>query len=637
MRRYFAFFILMICLASAFSGYSTQINQISGNDTSFNILIEKATKLVTIATNHDQVDSLLIEADRIAKASNNQHQTINILILKGQNEFYFSNYEEAITLYYQALDGGEQSHDSILLAKVNLCLGMVYDELEDYKESITYFQKAIEISQSIKDSSNLAKTYQNLAISYQNKKELTKALEYNEKANQLAILKKDTTMIIDVINNFGTIFYDQKDLTKSLEYYLKALNLYQTINDRKGIAMAYNNIGLVYLDKNEYQKSIDYFKKSLSLATELKMHDFIGDIYSNLTIYYEHLKDYKNAFYCYDRFNAIYDSLAGEKKNKMIYQIQARYKLGRNIREIEELKMKNQSQMDAIDSARSFQIYLVAITILVVLLMFATIYLLFKEKKLASELKTKTDELYELNVSKDKFFSIIAHDLKNPFNVLVSYTNILKTDLDLFSKEELNQIMSDLNEASENGYNLLQNLLIWTRSQTNRIHILKSNFILADSVKDVKALAELNLLDKEQTLSIDIDPDLVVYADKDMISVVLRNLVFNAIKFSAKGSGIHLKASLSGLKTRVDVVDSGVGISAETIDKLFVIDKDTTTQGTEGETGTGLGLVLCKEFVKKNDGLIWVESKLGEGSVFSFTLPVGTNAKKPNLNSEVAV
>ena len=623
MGRYIVIFTLMFLLSAVSFGYSNQNDSISGNKAQFDLLIKKATRLLPIATNHDSVDALIDVAEQLAKTHKNLHQTVQVLIIKGQNEFYSSNYEDAVAIYYQALEQAEQSHDSILLAKVTLNLGMVYDELEDYDEAINFFHKALLISQSIKDSSVIAKTYQNIAISYQNKKDLTKALEYNEKANELAILKKDTTMIIDVINNFGTIAYDQKNLIKSLDYYTKALNLYQKIKDRKGIAMAYNNIGLVYLDKNEYEKSIDYFNKSLTLATELKMHDFIGDIYSNLTIYYQQKKDFKKAFYCYDRFNAIYDSLAGEKKNKMIYEIQAKYKLGKNTRELEELKVKNRSQLNAIDSAKSTQFYWVAITILVMMLMCATVYLLIKEKKLASELKNKTKELYELNVSKDKFFSIIAHDLKNPFNVLVSYTGILKTDLDVFSKKELEQIISDLNEASENGYNLLQNLLIWTRSQTNRIHILKTNFVLADIFKEVKGLAELNLANKEQTLSIEFDPQLSVYADKDMISVVLRNLVFNAIKFSVKGSTINLNASLVGSNVRIDVADSGIGISEESIKKLFTLDKNTMTHGTEGEIGTGLGLVLCKEFVEKNDGTIWVESKLGKGSVFSFTIPAG--------------
>jgi len=627
MRHYIVVYTLMILLGSVSSGYSDQTDPVSGNDPQFDLLVNKVTRLVKIATNHDSVASLLDDADLLAKTSNNLHQSTYVLILKGQNEYYSSNYEDAIDIYYKALDQAEQSKDSTLLARVNLNLGMVYNELEDFDEAIAAFQKAIKISQAIKDTSIIAKTYQNIAIGFQNKKDLAKALEYTEKANQLAVLKKDTTMIIDVTNNFGTIAYQQQDLAKSLNYYEKALNLYQAINNRKGVAMAYNNIGLVYLDKNEYEKSIDYFKKALALATELKMHDFVGDIYSNLTIYYKQLKDYKNAFYCYDRFNIIYDSLAGEKKNKMIYQIQAKYKLGKNTRELEALKLMNQSQLDVIDSAKSIQIYLVAITILVIVLMIATFYLLFKEKNLASELKNKTKELHELNASKDKFFSIIAHDLKNPFNVLVSYTGILKTDLELFSPEQLKQIISDLNEASENGYNLLQNLLLWTRSQTNRIHVLKNNFVLDTIFKEVKALAELNLIDKKQTLLMDVDLNLVVYADKDMIAVVMRNLVFNAIKFSPKGSEICIKANRTGLTVRVDVIDSGIGISDENLKKLFIIDKNTMTQGTEGETGSGLGLVLCKEFVEKNDGQIWVESKFGKGSVFSFFLPVGTDMK----------
>jgi len=627
MKYYTIIFILMILLGSVSSGYSEQTDPISGNDSRFELLVNKITRLVKIATNHDTVSTLLDNADQLATTSNNEHQSNYILILRGQNEYFSSNYEGAIAIYYQALDQAEQSKDSTLLARVNLNLGMVFDELEDYDEAISFFQKAIKISQAIKDTSIIAKAFQNIAIGYQNKKDLTKALEYNEKANQLAVISKDTTMIIDVTNNFGTIAYDQKDLTKSLDNYQKALDLYQIINDQKGVAMAYNNIGLVYLDKNEYEKSIDYFKKALALATKLKMHYFVGDIYSNLTIYYKQKKDFKNAYYCYDRFNAIYDSLAGEKKSKMIYQIQAKYKLGKNTRELEALKLKNQSQLDTIDSAKSIQIYLVAITILVVFLMIATFYLLFKEKNLANQLKNKTTELNDLNMSKDKFFSIIAHDLKNPFNVLVSYTGILKSDLELFSPEQLKQIISDLNEASENGYNLLQNLLIWTRSQTNRIHVLKSNFILTNILKDVKALAELNLITKEQTLLMDIDPEMNVYADKDMIAVIIRNLVFNAIKFSPKGSEIIVKSYRDGLAVRVDVIDSGIGISEKNIKKLFAIDKNVTTQGTDGETGSGLGLVLCKEFIEKNDGQIWVESQLGKGSVFSISLPSKIDTK----------
>ena len=613
--------LILVFLFPFFCGFAAQLTGSVSEAEELLQLATQARKIVETPTNHDRVVSILDKADVLAKSMNDRNQEINVKILRGLNEYYSGNYELAIDLYYNALEMAERIQDSSALAKVNHNLAMIYDELEDYDEAIRYFQKSLVISQAIKDSVQIARSFQNIAISYQNKKELVKSLEYIDKANHLALQRSDTAMIIDLTNNLGTISYDQKKLDESLNYYLKALELYRQINNRQGIAYSYNNIGLVYLDKGEYKKSLDFLNQSLAMATELKMYDFIADVYSNLTMYYKEVKDYKNAFLYYDKYNTVYDSLIGEKKDKMIRQIQAKYQLGKKTRELEELKTKNQSQLDAIDNARVFQIYLAAIAILVIILMIATFYLLFKEKKLAAELQVKTNELKELNVSKDKFFSIIAHDLKNPFNVLVSYTSLLKTDLEMFSTEELKQIVADLNQASENGFNLLQNLLLWTRTQTNRIHIFKTKFNLSEVFEKVKALVDLNLLSKDQKLTLIVEPESFVFADKDMVATIIRNLVFNAIKFSEKGSEIILKATRTDQGMQIDVIDSGVGISPDTISKLFRIDTNTSIQGTEGETGTGLGLVICREFVEKHGGRIWVESELGKGSVFSFTIP----------------
>jgi len=625
MRHYLAikFLTLLVVFTSVLTGYAIKPIISSKTDS----LIEQAHKLVIVATNHDSVLVLLNKADQLAKDSQNLHQSNDILILRGLNEYYIGNYEQAVDYYFQALHLVEQSNDSILMAKVFHNLGMIYDEFEDYDLAIDYFLKSLKISQLIKENKLIAKTYQDIAISYQNKKELTNAIDYNIKANQLAMDLNDTQMLIDVTNNFGTIAYDQKKLDESLKYYKKALKLYLGINDNQGIAMAYNNIGLVYLDKKDYETALTYFMKSLNLANELKMNDFIGDLYGNLTIYYEELKDYKQAYIYYDKYNTVYDSLTGEKKNKMIRQIQAKYQLLSKTKELEELKLKNQMQMHTIDAAKSIQVYLFSITLLALVFMVATIYLLRKEKKLASELKLKTTELHNLNASKDKFFSIIAHDLKNPFNALVSYTSILKSDLELFSQDELKQIISDLHQASENGFNLLQNLLVWSRSQTNRIQIYKTNFVLMEVVEQVKALVDLNLTEKQQQLKIEVEPELVVFADKDMVSTVLRNLIFNALKFSKKGSEVIVKSGINGDTVQIDVIDHGVGMPPEVIESLFKIDTNMTTPGTDGETGTGLGLLISYEFITKNGGLIWAVSNSGKGSVFSFTIPPG-KAKK---------
>ncbi|MFY9151605.1 MAG: tetratricopeptide repeat-containing sensor histidine kinase [Prolixibacteraceae bacterium] len=578
--------------------------------------------MVRLTSNQDSVDHLLIEAGKIASETNNSWQKLNIMVVNGLKEYYSNNYSQALELYYQALSQAEQEDFTDLIAKLNHNIGMLYDEIEEYDEAIKYFNNSLKISFFLKDTALIAKTYQNMAISFQNKKDLERALKYNDLAYQLAETRKDTAMIIDLTNNYGTIAYNQKKLDESLDFYKKALDLYVQVNDKKGIAFSYNNIGLAYLDKKEYPKSYHYFEKSLKLANELKMYDFTGDIYGNLTFYYEEMKDYKNAYLSYDKYNSVLDSLSGDKKSRMVKEIQAKYQLIKNQRDLEELKLKNQSQLQAIDNAKIRLFFLISVTLFVILLMVVMIYLLLKEKRLAGELKEKTTELHELNISKDKFFSIIAHDLKNPFNILVSYTSILKTDIDLFSKDELNKIIADLNQAAENGYNLLQNLLLWTRSQTNRIHIYKTKFNLTECLINIKGLVELNLQAKDQQLHIEIEPDFMVYADKEMISTVLRNLVFNAVKFSPKGSEIKVIVSTDNLMAKIEVVDYGVGISEEGIKNIFILNKSVSSAGTEGEPGTGLGLVICKEFVEKNNGEIWVNSREGEGSVFSFTIPL---------------
>lgn len=616
------FIVFLACLISVTDNAAGQTDKSTELTPKLEQLINKASSLVKVAINYDTVAVLLNQAEKLISLPDNSHESINIKLIRGLNESNENNYEQAVQIYFDALDEAELAGDSDMVAQSNYLLGKIFDEMEDYDESISYFQRSINICRNNSDTALLAKTYQNIAISYQNKKELEKALEYNKKVEHMAVIRKDTLMLIDVTNNFGTIAYDQKDLSRALQYYQDALELYKKKNDQQGIAMAYNNIGLVYLDKKEYPKSLKYFDQALALAMKLKMYDFIGDIYSNLTIYYAEQKDYKNAYHFYDLFNVVYDSIAGEKKTKMIRIIQAKYQLHKTHRDMEALQEKNMVQLKSIDNARLVQSYLTIIIIVVILLMISTIYFLIREKKMARALKAKTLELSELNTTKDKFFSIVAHDLRNPFNILVSYTNLLKTNFDSFSTAEVQQIINDLSNASENGYNLLQNLLLWSRTQTNRLHVFKTNFNLLQIVNQVKGLVEFNLAEKNQQLAVDVNPGLVLFADKDMISTVMRNLVFNAVKFSAKGSQIEVKSTVEKDRVRIDVIDSGIGIDAETQEKLFRLHFNASTKGTEGESGSGLGLVICREFVEMNNGKIWVESIPGKGSVFSFTLPL---------------
>lgn len=245
-------------------------------------------------------------------------------------------------------------------------------------------------------------------------------------------------------------------------------------------------------------------------------------------------------------------------------------------------------------------------------------YDLEKEKEnIANEKK----ELENINHTKDKFFTIIAHDLKNPFSTVISISDILLNKYDTYSSEKIIEYIEQINHFSRNAFNLLENLLQWARSQTGS---LKINFKRANPsqiVDDIFKLYMVNAIQKNISLNKNIDANLFGYFDVDMVTTVFRNLLSNAIKFTNEGEKITVSATELEDLIKFEVKDTGSGIEPKTLDNLFRIDKKQQKHENEEKRGTGLGLILCKEFISKNGGEIWAESILGEGTSMFFTLP----------------
>jgi len=240
--------------------------------------------------------------------------------------------------------------------------------------------------------------------------------------------------------------------------------------------------------------------------------------------------------------------------------------------------------------------------------------------KQKEEIEVHRKQLDELNASKDKFFSIIAHDLRNPIAGFLNLTEVLTNNFETFSGAESKEFIDIMNQASKQLYNLLENLLQWSRAQTGRMDYNPQVVSLKEITDNTIDLLMMNLEDKKIKVKVNIDEQIKVYADENMITTVIRNLISNAIKFSHPESSIIIRAKLSHEKAEISVTDHGVGIKKKDQEKLFKIDQHLSTSGTSDEAGTGLGLILCKEFIEKNNGRIWVESEMGKGSTFKFTL-----------------
>lgn len=239
-------------------------------------------------------------------------------------------------------------------------------------------------------------------------------------------------------------------------------------------------------------------------------------------------------------------------------------------------------------------------------------------------IEAQNEELHKLNTTKDKFFSIIAHDLKNPFNSILGIVELIDEDYDKMEDVQKKELIKHVRQASNNSYTLLENLLYWSRSQLNKINYEPVSIDLFEMVNSILELLRIHAEEKNINLISEVEKSVFIYADKDMINTVLRNLVSNAVKFTKpKGSVIVNADSKDGTVT-IRVEDTGVGMSGENVDKLFNLEELHSTKGTKGEKGTGLGLILCKEFLDKSGSKIEVESVIGKGSVFKFELPVAT-------------
>ena len=251
-----------------------------------------------------------------------------------------------------------------------------------------------------------------------------------------------------------------------------------------------------------------------------------------------------------------------------------------------------------------------------------------QQAELNEKLRASEQQLKDLNVRKDKFFSIVSHDVKSMLVSAIGFSKLLISDADTLPRDMVKEFASHVHSSTINTYDLLENLLTWTRMQTGRMLYQRAWHGVDDLIQNNLRMLQDNAARKRIQLSREGDREAQVYADRNMINSVLQNLISNAIKFTKQGGEITVSSRTFDHTVEIAVRDNGVGISPENLNKLFRIDMNHSTPGTDEEEGTGLGLVLCKEMIEKHEGRIWAESEPGKGSSFFFTLPCAAPAEE---------
>ncbi len=585
-------------------------------------------------------------------------------------------YKEAIENYLKAIDIATRINDTEAKAGLYNGLGNSYYEISSYDQALKYFLSALEIYQELNIPEGLSMMYNNLGIVYQALKENHKALEYYHKALEIDIKLESLNGQANEYNNIGTAYDDSGNKEKALEYYNKSLKINKQIDDKDGIATALNNIGLIYLDLGEYDKAYSNLKESTDITKALNNTYSLANNYNNLAklflrekkyvkaqnylnlaielskqmnikvwltesydLYhqmYSELNNYKKALEYYKLYSEVQDSIFSSESANRVAEMKIKYETENLETENELLKKDNQIHLLELNRQKNIMNYWIAFTLLILALAVLSFSRFRLKKKTNTLLRSKNDQLEdanqkliisennlkELNATKDKFFSIIAHDLKNPFQSLLGFSETLYNQMDELDKEELLEYSRLIYESSQNLFNLLSNLLQWSRSQLGSIKLTPINVNLYDAIDDVLSLLNISITKKQLTVVNAVPKDTNILADKHVISTVLRNIINNAVKFTDKKGEIKIMSEISDKSIIVSVQDNGKGISKENLEKLFKIDQEHSTKGTDNESGSGLGLILCKELVKQSDGDIFVESTLGKGSTFKFSLPL---------------
>ena len=566
-------------------------------------------------------------------------------------------YDNALEYYLEGLQMFEDKDDDSSPFTVLNNIGYLYQEQEQYDKAEEYHRRALNIAEEYEMEQAKAYSLNNLGIISQNNGNYEAAHAYFSEALAIRLEYNDIREIAITQKAIGNLHIEENRYDDAIDILREAQAHFELAQVERGKAQVARDLGNAYMASGELERAKGFFDKSIELADEAGMHSVLAENYDLLSQVMHQQQQYRNAYEYQQKHISLKDSIYDEESRRRVMEMQLMYDRERKQDEIDLLQKNNQIQQLNLEKQRQSRNYLLLFVVLILILLIVIYYRfiesrrtnkkleyqkkeisrnneklkelndsLIREKKKVDRLNKQLQEneknLIESNQTKDKFFSIISHDLRNPFASVLSFSRILKRDIDHLSKEELKELASELDNSVLKINNLLENLLQWSRAQTGKIQYNPERFNIKDVIRDNVRLFEGNAIEKNIDIFDKVHDGMQVWGDVNMTDAIVRNLLSNALKYTYPGGYVEIRSHKHPDMIEIAIADNGVGISEEDQEKLFRVDSLYSSFGTSDEKGSGLGLLLCKEFAKKQGGDIYINSKEGKGSVVSFTIPL---------------
>jgi signal transduction histidine kinase/uncharacterized protein HemY len=578
------------------------------------VLIEIATYHYVQLKDYDTALDWLIQSFILEDSARLKQEKIFTFIAMARVFEEVGEFQKSIEQLDHALAINQEDNLALLIlmlserGQVKARLGLAEEATEDYQQMLKYARNGDRRASE-------ADALYHLGVLQGQKREYAAALKNHKAALTIRRELHDKTKEAESLHSVGELYLLQQNFERAKANHEVALGIREKLNDHTRLAESYNGLGLLYIAQKDYKQAIKNLELALSHSQESDAQEQLVKAYEGLSLCYKELGDFKNALLNRERQSDIYDMLQREKDRNKLTEVQNRYTIQEKESRIDQLAANMLESERIIAEQQKERNLLMLILGLGAIIGGLILYLYFIIRKNNRKLK-------EINETKDKLFSIIGHDLKGPLNSLTAFSSLLIHHAETLTKEEIKMLSGDVDKSLKNLFVLLENLLEWARSQTGNIDFKPMSFDLATVLQENCELLK-GLAQKKNIALVNMGGgQLLVKAHRNSINTVVRNLISNAIKFTSEGGQIIISTEPAGNHLKVTVADNGVGMNKDVLKRIFKIGTKHSTLGTSQEKGTGLGLILCKDFVEKNKGTIGVDSEEGKGSRFYFTVPI---------------
>ncbi len=541
---------------------------------------------------------------------NDKSGIANSLNVLGIIYYYQGEYLISIQNHLKAVKIRKENGNENKIATSYNNISLVYIALEDYDTALDYLNKALVIRKKNGNGKGYSIIEQNIGDIYSRIGKDDKAIEYLNDALKEGVRTGNKQSEAGIYLIFAKIYETKHEYNKALNYFNMANKLYKAMDEKHGISQSENGIASIYQMEGKSNLAISHALKAIDLADSINSLDNIANAANVLQTEYYKKENTSKAYHYLKIYKDASDSLKITDKIKKLAKEEFDYK-------IQEIKGRQDAE---IAKQKIFIQWLTISLFLGLVIVGLIIWEYINKRKINKRLNELNGKLKELNAMKDRFFSIIAHDLRGPFHSLLAFSDALSNDIENLSREEIKEFNTSINSSLNKQFVLLNDLLNWSRLQNENFKLDLNNIQLCDEINSIFETLSISASQKEIILVNEVDKNILVNADKNMLQLVLRNIISNSIKFSDKKGIIKVTSELNNELVKVNICDNGVGIPKNDLDKIFRIDVHYSTHGTAEEKGTGLGLILCKEIIEKHGGEISIKSEPGSGTNVTFSL-----------------